>query len=318
MPDSEKEAEYQIILSILLIFCARCVIIKVQLRDCSNFYGYGGTGEEMIGKIFDRIQAIRPVATKAEIRLIDRLCEIDKKDLIYLSITDLSDMVGVAEATILRFCRKLDFKGFQDFKLRLSQDIAAEDEEVQGIPQSIAEQMMSAIRATCEQIDYQQCLKVADLIINARKACAFAVGNSAIATHEAKNRLIKAGINLENSGDVHNQTIIAANLNQNDLLILVSVSGSTKDIIHLAEIGRENGTPIVVITNYSKSPLAKYADYLLLSCRKEAAYEGGSLATVVAQSYIIDVLCTAVFERLGSEAKRKSIKASNAVSDKSV
>lgn len=68
----------------------------------------------MIGKVFDRIQAIRPVATKTERKLIDRICEIDKKDLIYLSITDLADMLGVAEATILRFCRKLEFKGFQD------------------------------------------------------------------------------------------------------------------------------------------------------------------------------------------------------------
>ncbi len=272
----------------------------------------------MIGKVFDRIQSVRPVATKTEKKLIDHICRIDKKDLIYLSITDLADMLGVAEATILRFCRKLEFKGFQDFKLHLSQDIVSENEDVQGIPQSIAEQMIGAIKETCEQIDYQKCLEVADLIIGARKACVFAVGNSTIATHEAKNRLMKAGINLEDSCDVHNQAIITANLGKEDLLILVSVSGSTKDIIHLAEIGKENGTPIVVITNYSKSPLAKFADYVLLSCRKEAAYEGGSLATVVAQSYIIDVLCTAVFERIGSEAKRKSIKASNAVSDKSV
>ena len=272
----------------------------------------------MIGKVFDRIQAIRPVATKTERKLIDRICGIDKKDLIYLSITDLADMLGVAEATILRFCRKLEFKGFQDFKLHLSQDMVTENEEVQGIPQSIAEQMTGAIKETCEQIDYQQCLKIADMIIGSRKVCAFAVGNSTIAAHEAKNRLLKAGINLENSCDVHNQAIITANLSQQDLLILVSVSGSTKDIIHLAEIAKENGTPIVVITNYSKSPLAKFADYLLLSCRKEAAYEGGSLATVVAQSYIIDVLCTAVFERLGNESKRKFIKASTAVSDKSI
>ena len=173
----------------------------------------------MIGKVFDRIQAIRPVATKTERKLIDRICEIDKKDLIYLSITDLADMLGVAEATILRFCRKLEFKGFQDFKLHLSQDMVTENEEVQGIPQSIAEQMTGAIKETCEQIDYQQCLKIADMIIGSRKVCAFAVGNSTIAAHEAKNRLLKAGINLENSCDVHNQAIITANLSQQDLLI---------------------------------------------------------------------------------------------------
>lgn len=272
----------------------------------------------MIGKVFDRIQAIRPVATKTERKLIDRICEIDKKDLIYLSITDLADMLGVAEATILRFCRKLEFKGFQDFKLHLSQDMVTENEEVQGIPQSIAEQMTRSHQRNLRADRLSAMFEDSGYDHRVEKGLRFCGGQfhdrRARSEKQAAQSGHQSGKFLRRAQPGHH----TANLSQQDLLILVSVSGSTKDIIHLAEIAKENGTPIVVITNYSKSPLAKFADYLLLSCRKEAAYEGGSLATVVAQSYIIDVLCTAVFERLGNESKRKSIKASTAVSDKSI
>lgn len=274
----------------------------------------------MIGKVFDRIEAIKPVATKTESLLIDGIKTIDKNELVYLSITELSAMFNIAEATILRFCRKLGYKGFQDFKLSLSQDLGNEKfvDGEKNCPKRIADDMADAIFETCKQIDYDECLKIAAKIVSARKICMYGAGNSGIAPHATKNRLIKAGINIDTSEDNHLQTIIVSSLRESDLLILISVSGSTKDIIKLAEIAKNNGTPIVVITNYDKSPIVKFADYRLFTCRKEAAYEGGSLSTVVAQTYIIDVLCTAVFETIGSEAAIRSMNASSAVSDKSL
>ena len=264
----------------------------------------------MIGKVFDRIEGLRPVATKTEVRLIDGLKKIEKEDIIYMSITELASLLGVAEATFLRFCRKLDYRGFQDFKLNLSQELGSE--------KRIADDMTDAIFETYKQLDYDDCIAVAKLIIGAGKCCVFGVGNSAVAPVMLKNKLVRAGIYVENTSDTHMQTIIASNLGKGDVILLVSVSGATKDIINLAEIAKKNGTAIVVITNYNRSPLAKYADYTFYTCRKEAAYEGGSLATVVAQSYIMDMLCSAVFELLGDESNKRSLKASNAVSDKSL
>src|SRR5690625_7817587 len=34
--------------------------------------------------------------------------------VIYLSVTELAEKAGVGETTVLRFCRKLDYKGFQE------------------------------------------------------------------------------------------------------------------------------------------------------------------------------------------------------------
>ena len=273
----------------------------------------------MIGKVFDRIEGLRPVATKTEVRLIDGVKKIEKEDIIYMSITELASLLGVAEATFLRFCRKLDYRGFQDFKLNLSQELGSEkNEDDTGRAKRIADDMTDAIFETYKQLDYDDCIAVAKLIIGAGKCCVFGVGNSAVAPVMLKNKLVRAGIYVENTSDTHMQTIIASNLGKGDVILLVSVSGATKDIINLAEIAKKNGTAIVVITNYNRSPLAKYADYTFYTCRKEAAYEGGSLATVVAQSYIMDMLCSAVFELLGDESNKRSLKASNAVSDKSL
>jgi|SRR5690554_1042685 len=273
----------------------------------------------MGGKVFDRILNIRLTATKKEKVLIEKLQSVDKTDLIYMSITDLAEKLSMAEATIIRFCRKIGYKGFQDFKLNLSQDLALESSN---IPDDKAKynlnNMCDALNTTCEQLDYRKCLDLAKRIVDARKVCFFGVGNSSIPTLAAKLRLIKVGIHVETYVDNHIQTIVVSNLNKDDVVVLVSTSGCTKDIIQIASIAKNNHSYVGVITNYEKSPLAKYADNLIYSSRREAPHEGGTLSTVVSQIYIVDMICVAIYEILGNESIERAVKSSLEVSDKAI
>ncbi len=272
----------------------------------------------MVGKVFDRMESVRPVATKTELRIIDGIRRMDRNSLIYMSITELSGVLDVAEATVLRFCRKLDYRGFQDFKLNLSQELGETEKETSSTARRVADEMTDAILETYKQINYEECLEIARKIVASRRVCAFAVGASSVATLEMRFRLLRAGIILDAATDSHIQSIAAANFDERDFLVLVSISGSTKDILHVAEIARSVGATILVITNYNKSPLARYADYLLLSSKKEAANDGGSLSATVAQAYVVDVLCNAVYEVLGIEGTERRMKASDAVAEKAI
>ena len=86
----------------------------------------------------------------------------------------------------------------------------------------------------------------------------------------------------------------------------------------LKKSAKKNGTKILVITCYDRSPLAKYADYILLSTRREAAYEGGSVSTIGSISYLINVLYHAIYERLGEKSDEYTMRAASAVANKSL
>lgn len=276
-------------------------------------------GVLMVGKAFDRVLAIKDLATKTERKLIDGLLKIDKGELIYLSITELSARLKIAEATVVRFCKKLGYNGFQDFKLSLSQELGMVDSTaVNSVVKRVALQMTDAITETSRSLSYDRCLEIAQLMINANKIGAFGVGNSAITAMEVSNVLARIGISVTATPDSHLQAMIASNMTERDVVILISVSGSTKDIIDVAEIAKKNGVKIVVITCYDHSPLAKYADYVLFSTRREAAYEGGSVSTIVSISYIVNVLYNAIYEKLGPDAYERTMRAASSVANKSM
>lgn len=273
----------------------------------------------MIGTALDRIIAAKEIATKTEKKIIEGMLAIPPSEIIYLSITDLASRLNAAEATLVRFCKKLGYNGFQDFKLHLSQEAGkAERGSVDCIERRVASEMIDAINETSRSIDYAQCLKIAETIIKSGKICAFGVGNSAITAMEISNVLARIGVLVTFTPDTHLQAMITSNLTKNDSVILISVSGSTKDIIDVAEIAKKNGVNIIVVTCYDRSPLAKYADHILFSTRREAAYEGGSLSTIASISYIINLLYNAIYEKLGKDGYEFTMRSAKSVANKSM
>lgn len=68
--------------------------------------------------VFDRIELIERYATKQEKVIIEFLRTHPIKDLLLFSITEFSEKVGVGDATMLRFCRKLGLRGYSEFRFR--------------------------------------------------------------------------------------------------------------------------------------------------------------------------------------------------------
>ncbi|MBE6532057.1 MAG: MurR/RpiR family transcriptional regulator [Ruminococcaceae bacterium] len=273
----------------------------------------------MIGTALDRINAAQEIATKSEKKIIDGILNIAPEEIIYLSISDLASRLKVADATLVRFCKKLGYNGFQDFKLHLSQSVGAAERQLSNCQSKrIALQMIDAINETARSVDYAEYLKIADLMIASEKKFAFGVGNSAITAMEISNVFSRMGMLVHYTPDPHLQAMITSNLTPQDTVILISVSGSTKDIIDVAEIAKKNGANIVVITCYDRSPLAKYADHILLSTRREAAYEGGSVSTIVSISYIINLLYNAIYEKLGDDGYNFTMRSAKSVANKSL
>ena len=61
------------------------------------------------------IESYYPSFTKSEKRIADFIIESNSK-VIDLTLSELAVMLNVGEATIVRFCRKMKLKGFQELK----------------------------------------------------------------------------------------------------------------------------------------------------------------------------------------------------------
>ena len=95
----------------------------------------------------------------------------------------------------------------------------------------------------------------------------------------------------------HMQAIAITQAGPRDVILYFSYSGATRDLVEAAELVRERGAKLILITRFPKSPGAVLADVVLRCGSHESPIQVGSVATRIAQLYLVDVLFSEVCRR---------------------
>ncbi|MEK3715217.1 MurR/RpiR family transcriptional regulator [Paenibacillus sp. FSL H8-0122] len=271
----------------------------------------------------DRINTYYPSMTKSEQKVAR--CVLEHPDnLIYLSVTELADFAGTGETTVMRFCRKIGFKGYQDFKLMLAQGLPkrqtlADGEQGAGggdYADHLYDLMVGVLQSSLGMLDREQLQQAVDALDQARYVQFFGVGSSGITALDAKNRFLRIGRRVEANSDSHIQSMMAVTMGAGDVAFGISVSGSTLDTNDMLMKAKQNGAKVIAMTNYAKSPIASIADIVLLTAGKESPLEGGSVGAKVSQLFIIDLLCQGLEQLHAEETKRMKEVTARAVIDR--
>lgn len=277
-----------------------------------------------------KIQATYPKLTRTEKKVADYVLKNQKK-VLYMSITDLADACQVGDTSVYRFCRSLELQGYQEFKMKLSlgQRITTTqigvvsptsnvsiDDSLRGTADRVLQIHTSALRETYYLLDQDRFVQFLRLMEDARRIYFFGIGDSLLSAQEACNKFMRIAPKVYCLSDPHMQSMAAATMDENDFLVIVSYSGSTKDNIHVAKIARKSGAKIGCITRFGKSPLASYCDAILLCGSDEGPLDGGSIGVKVSQLFLIDLLYQEYYNRNYDTSIENNQKASNAVIDK--
>ncbi|ETT69761.1 glucokinase [Paenibacillus sp. FSL R7-277] len=271
----------------------------------------------------DRINTYYPSMTKSEQKVAR--CVLEHPDnLIYLSVTELADFAGTGETTVMRFCRKIGFKGYQDFKLMLAQGLPKRQTQADGeqgagggdYADHLYALMVGVLQSSLGMLDREQLQQAVDALDQARYVQFFGVGSSGITALDAKNRFLRIGRRVEANSDSHIQSMMAVTMGAGDVAFGISVSGSTLDTNDMLMKAKQNGAKVIAMTNYAKSPIASIADIVLLTAGKESPLEGGSVGAKVSQLFIIDLLCQGLEQLHAEETKRMKELTARAVIDR--
>lgn len=252
--------------------------------------------------IFEIISAEYYVFTPSEKKIADFILA-NQDGLAYLSIGQLAAGAAVAEATVSRFCRRLGFRNFVEFKLTaantalrfkpannpLSGQIERAD-TVEDICRKLYSAEVDALAQTMEVLDAAEVVRAADLLENARRVLFMGQGGSMLLAQEAAHLFSTVGNHFTPVIDSHMQAIAAAMMEQGDVILFFSYSGSTRAMMETLKLAKERGGRVILVTRFPKSPGAELSDIVLQCGANENPLQSGSIAARIAQMYLVDVL----------------------------
>ncbi|OOF88962.1 N-acetylmannosamine kinase [Rodentibacter ratti] len=255
------------------------------------------------GNILNTISSLYQSLTKTEKKIADTV--LSSPDLVVgYPLSEIAASLGVGEATFVRFCRSVGFKGFSDFKLELSIELATKDNDSHPLLENdieptdssrhIAQKLQTAITNVVDEtinlLDFAQLEETVNAIRRANRIFLFGVGSSGITAEEAKNKLMRIGFQVDATGNNHFMYMQAALLKAQDVAIGISHSGYSQETAHALKIAKQNGATTVAITHSLRSPVTSFADFVLVNGNKQGKLQGDSIGTKIAQLFVLDLI----------------------------
>ena len=248
--------------------------------------------------ILERIHASYYQLTAAERKVADYVLA-QHAQVQFMSITQLADECGTAEATISRFCRSLKLKGFNAFKIELAKHSVAgtvpravvhEADTQKGRIAEVGRLATEAVNQTLDLVEPQTVLKAVEILESAPHVMCIGAGGSMILASECAHLFSTVTGKFYAVSDSHRQMSATATMGSSDVIILFSYSGATTSGIQVLELAKTSGIRTILITRFNKSPAAKLADVVLRCGSNEGPFQFGSVPAKIAQLIVMDVL----------------------------
>lgn len=252
---------------------------------------------------YTRINAAMPKLRDSEKKILDFIEKI-QEEIIHLSITEVAERSETSESSVVRLCKRLGYKGFQDLKIHLAKEVVAPHVQIQEaiergddvvtIKKKVFQSNIQALYDSIEVCSDEEIQKAVEAISNARLIEFYGTGGSGTVALDAQHKLLKLGIKSFAYTDSVLQAMSASVLTNQDVVIGISHTGSNTDVLAAMKLAKEVGATLICITNSSKSPITKISDIILQTASKETLFRTDAISSRIAQLTIIDVLVAAV------------------------
>ncbi len=246
---------------------------------------------------------------KSEVKVANYVI-LNSASVIHMRIVDLAQEALVSEPTIVRFCRAIHCNGFQEFKVKLAQDLAvannigqfaiAEDDSIEDICKKVADTTIQRLHEVKDQLLPHQVAKASSIISKARRLEFYGFGASAAVATDALHKFFRLQIATATYSDPHMQSMSAVTLSEKDVVVAISQSGRTKDLLHSIKLAQTYGATVICLAPES-TPISLAADIPIHINIDEDSDQFTPMTSRIAHLMVIDMLAIAVTQRRGPD-----------------
>ena len=241
----------------------------------------------------------------------------DPSKVIPLTSQELAKQINVSQSSIIKFSQKLGFDGFSQFKRSLIEELSRKS-AIQHTPlhtnistsdststmlQKLIKAKSEAIFQTSNALANGEFDLVVDLINKAQRVHIVGMGGSALTGKDLAYKLLKLGIAVTSEFDSHVQIGIARTLSPDDIQIVISFMGETKEINAAVEAAKERGVQVIALTSPIPSELRSLADICLDTIADELQHRASSMIARTAQNVITDALFISLVKQRGDSGQ---------------
>ena len=227
------------------------------------------------------------------------------------STRNLAEATYTSPATIIRLCKKLGFKGFDDFKEQYLKELRYLDQQAGKVDanfpftsedtmmktaNSIAKLYTETVEDTMSLLHYGALQRATKLLRYCQNVYVFSAGTAVNQAESFREKMLKIGKHVSICNNLNYQLYEAECLSSRDAAIIISYSGETEKMLQVARECKKNGAPVIAITSMGENSQTQYATCKLIMSTKENIYRNlGDYSSHLSMSLLLDILYSSYF-----------------------
>lgn len=271
-----------------------------------------------MGGTLIKLKEFQESFTKNEKKISHYLLEnIDEIKI--LNTYDLAVKCDVSQASVVRFAKKLGFKGFPEFKIALAGDLAMKNNEkeiqiiydeirvedsTEILAKKVVYENIKSVKDTYKVLNFNEIEKAVEAIENTDRIFLLGAGFSGIIARDFQYKLWELGKNVIFETDQHIQLTNASTAQEGDVVFVISYSGQTLDIYQSLLEFKKKGVKVITLTKVAINPIKDIGDISLSTIVEKSNLRSTSLSSRMAQLTVIDILYVKLIQRDREKANR--------------
>ena len=254
----------------------------------------------MEGSVINQICASMDSFFDTEKKIGDYIVRNPKK-VVDMTVGELAKECGVSEASVSRFCKRIELKGFHHLKISLARELvdAKDDGEIsghisvddmEGSLRGILSNKMEELRQTVAMIDREELKKILGVINNADTVLMAAVGNTIPVAMDGAYKLNQIGTRAISTPIWETELGYSYNLTDKDVVVAISNSGESTGVIQILEAAKSRGAVAISITNNARSSVAELSTYHITTATREKLFLDGYCFSRVSATMVIEII----------------------------
>ncbi len=276
--------------------------------------------------LMDRIESLLAEMRPSE-QTVGRFVLRHPNLVISLSFPEIAARTGVSQPTVARFCLAAGFSGYRDFKLRLAQSLAngipfvhhdvSMQDSMADVGAKVFNRGISALVTVRNHLDPGALERATRMLASATRIEFYGLGNSGIVAMDAQHKFFRLGVPVVAYCDPHVHAMSASLLGKGDVVVAISGTGRTRELIRSAEIARDAGAAVIAITA-SASPLARLATVALYADVPEDLDVYAPMTSRMVHLAMLDVLSVGVAVARGPALAKRLKRAKEVISERRI
>ncbi|AZB41690.1 ROK family protein [Bacillus sp. FJAT-42376] len=209
------------------------------------------------------------------------------------TISEMSRQINVSEATITRFCQKLEFGSYNKLRLMAKEATVSTRLYEQAKPSSLTEvkhTYMSMLKKCDSLYDLTDIQKFSSQLLSAKQIFLYGAGEMSVVASQLKFKLMKLGMAADTFSSHYEREMSSYALTPETVVIGLSASGYASDIVSIMDTARSRGAVTIGITSQQDSPLSRASDIRMLIPAAEEIEGNSSSLSEVSAYYLLDVV----------------------------